>query len=89
MKKLFHVISIIIFCMLINPVFANDADESDDNETTNLKRESSVKEIDNSDDGKTTSGKRNNSKNKKGERNVKVQPNKKEDENIILELDRT
>ena len=65
--------------MLINPVFANDSEKSndDDLDTENVQdKKSSLKE-------------QKKSKKKKGERNVKVQPDKEDDKNIILELDRT
>ena len=71
--------------MVFSPVFADDTDESDNDETVSLRREAIVKEIDI--DKEVILEKRKNSKKKKSERNVKVQPNQEDDENIILELD--
>ena len=86
MKKLFYITLLVLLCSTLNPVFANDPNklDSDDNGTTDFQREVSTREI-NIDEA--TLEKRKNSKKKKGQRNVKVQPSKEEDENIILELD--
>ena len=83
MKNLFNIILLITLCIGLTPVFADDNDELNDDETIGLKREASVKEINTDDKARKAS------KKKKGERNVKVQPSKEDDENIILELDRT
>jgi len=75
-----------MLCMVLNPAFADDTDESNDNdEITSLKREALVKEV--NIDEKATLEKRKSSKKKKGARNVKVQPSQEDDKNIILELD--
>ena len=75
MKNLFHIILLIIFCIGLSPVFADDEISNDDSVTDDSDKEVSLKI-------------RKKDKKKKGERNVKIQPNKEDDENIILELDK-
>ena len=88
MKKLYHIILLIIFCIVLNPAFAKDYEiaNPDDDSATDDQNDDSVT------DDQTTEHFRKEQKKgkkKKGERNSKVQPNKEDDENIILELDKT
>ena len=84
MKKLLHIVLSFMFCMVLSPVFAND-----DNEDLNTDEESDTVTKDEAPDKESILRDRKKGKKKKGERNVKVQPDKEDDENIILELDRT
>lgn len=88
MKRLSQIILLIIFCIMLSPVIANETDESepDESEVLDLKREAVYKNVDDDID-KSNLEKRKKKKNKKGERNVKIQPSQEDDENIILELD--
>ena len=79
MKSLFNIILLITLCMTLNPVFATNSDldeqENKISEEGDFQRESYTREL--------KKGKK-----KKGDRNVKVQPNKEYAENIILDLDK-
>lgn len=80
MKKIYQIILSGLLCIVFCPAFASDTEDSDKNNTT------SVEEVD-TNDGDSNFKERKKSKKKKGARNVKVQPNEEDDENIILELD--
>ena len=73
-----------MFCMVLSPAFAND-----DNEDLSTDEETDTVTKDEAQDKESILKDRKKGKKKKGERNVKVQPGKEDDENIILELDRT
>ncbi len=83
MKSLFHIILLIIFCMVFNPAFASDPDTDVDGENNAIpegkgsKREASIKEI--SIDDKV----RKVSKKKKGNKII-ISPN----DDPLLELDK-
>ena len=76
MKNIFHTLLLITLCISL-PAFADDDEilNPDDSMTEGQDKETVLKT------------QKKNSKKKKGQRNVKVQPNKEDDENIILELD--
>ena len=76
MKRLFYTLLLITLCIAL-PAFANGDEISnpDDSMTEGQDKETVLK------------AQKKNSKKKKGQRNIKVQPNKEDDENIILELD--
>ena len=81
MKSLFHISLLIMFCIGFSPAFASDPDTNveidiDDAIDPTFFRESTTREL-------------KKDKKKKGKRNVKIQPSKEDDKNIILELDRT
>ncbi|MBI3590539.1 MAG: hypothetical protein HY094_04065 [Candidatus Melainabacteria bacterium] len=97
MKKLFSLILPIMFCVAFSSAIASDNDKTD-----GLKRESTTKEINidnetdvdesvagNTEDKRAFLKEQKKGKKKKGERNVKVQPSKEDDENIIMYLDKT
>ena len=81
MKKLFNIILLITLCIGFTPAFA----DVDDNDISNT--DESI--TDDTQETKSFLKEKKKNKKKKGERNVKVQPSIEDDENIILELDRT
>ena len=86
MKKLYHIILLIVFCIVLNPAFAKDyeisnhsdsgIDDQDSDQADEQDKEVFLKD-------------RKKDKKKKGERNTKIQPSDEDDANIILELDKT
>ena len=87
MKKLYHIIILlIVFCIVLNPAFAKDYEISNHSDSVINDQDSDQAD---EQDNEVFLKDRKKDKKKKGERNTKIQPNKEEDENIILELDRT
>ena len=86
MKKLYHIILLIIFCIVLNPAVAKDYDISNHSDSVIDDQDSDQAD---EQDNEVFLKDRKKDKKKKGERNTKVQPSKEDDENIILELDKT
>ena len=80
MKKRLFVLLGVFTLFLQQPLYANDIDVADVDLRERI-ADPSNEELD------KDSKERKVQKKKKGERNVKIQPSKEDDENIILELD--
>ena len=74
MKKIFHVILLITFCTVINPVFANAVEKSNDNDL----------DPKNVQDKKSPLREQKRFKKKKGQNKIIIRP---DDDKIILTLD--